>query len=147
MLTNERVARDQLIIVVGAEHPWSTVDRLDSGMLVDTEWVLREPGSGTRSVLENALQDFGISPAALRVALELPSNEAVRAAVEAGLGATAISASVAASSLEAGLLHQVPLDLPERNFYAVWHVERHRTSAVDALLSIVAPSFAHSRRK
>jgi DNA-binding transcriptional LysR family regulator len=80
------------------------------------------------------------------VALELPSNEAVRAAVEAGIGATAISASVAASGLEAGLLHQVQFNLPERDFNVVRHVERHRSKAVEALLSMVTASFARSRK-
>ena len=146
MLTVEQVARDQMVIVVGLEHPWSSVDRLTQERLVETEWVLREPGSGTRSVFEAALQAHGISPAAVRVALELPSNEAVRAAVEAGLGATAISASVAAPSLEAGLLHQVPFNLPERDFHVVRHAERHRSRATDALLAIVTSQFARSHK-
>ena len=50
--------------------------------------------------------------------LELPANEAVRAAVEAGMGATVISASVAAPSLEAGCCMQVGLDLPDRGVLA-----------------------------
>jgi DNA-binding transcriptional LysR family regulator len=62
------------------------------------EWVLRERGSGTRSVFEDALAELGVK-AALRVALELPSNEAVRSAAEAGLGAAVISASIAALAL------------------------------------------------
>jgi DNA-binding transcriptional LysR family regulator len=146
MLTTQQVARDQLVIVVGTEHPWSEIDRLEPERLLETEWVLREPGSGTRSVFEAALQAFGISPSELRVALELPSNEAVRAAVEADLGATAISASVAAPSLEAGLLRQVRFDLPERAFHVVRHVERYRSSAVSALLSMVTAPFAQSRK-
>jgi DNA-binding transcriptional LysR family regulator len=136
-LTIEQVARDQLVIVVGIEHPWAAIDRLAPERLLEAEWVLREPGSGTRSVFEAVLQNFGVPPTALQVALELPSNEAVRAAVEAGLGATAISASVAAPSLEAGLLHQVQFDLPERDFHVVRHADRYRSRAVDALLSIV----------
>ena len=78
-----------------------------------------------------------MSPGALRLALELPSNEALRAAVEAGLGATVISASVAAPSLEAGLLHRVRFNLPERHFQVVRHVARCRSRAADALLSMV----------
>src|SRR5580693_3714909 len=144
MLLTERVARDQLVIVAGIEHPWSGIDHLEQWRLVEVEWVLREPGSGTRSVFEAALQALGISPSELRVALELPSNEAVRGAVEAGLGAAAISASVAAPSLEAGLLHRVRFDLPERAFHVVRHVERHRSSAVSALLSIVTAAGAQS---
>jgi len=146
MLAIERIARDQLVVVVGMEHPWSAVDRLETERLIETEWVLREPGSGTRSVFEAALEAMGVSPGALQVALELPSNEAVRAAVEASLGATAISASVAASGLEAGLLHQVQFNLPERDFNVVRHVERHRSKAVEALLSMVTASFARSRK-
>ena len=137
MLTKQQVARDQTVIVVGTEHAWATIDRLEPERLIETDWVLREPGSGTRSTFEAALQGFGVSPGALRLALELPSNEALRAAVEAGLGATVISASVAAPSLEAGLLHRVRFNLPERDFHVVRHVARCRSKAADALLSMV----------
>jgi DNA-binding transcriptional LysR family regulator len=98
------VARDQLVVVVGPRHPWVGRERLTVRDLMEGDWVLREPGSGTRSVFENALLDLGAQPDALRAQLELPSNEAVRAAVEVGLGVTAISASVAAPSIEAGRL-------------------------------------------
>jgi DNA-binding transcriptional LysR family regulator len=146
MLTKERVARDQLVIVVGTEHAWSAIDRLEPGRLVETDWVLREAGSGTRSTFEAALQNFGVSPGASRIALELPSNEVVRAAVEAGLGATAISASVAAPSLEAGLLHRVRFNLPERDFQVVRHVARRCSRAADALLSMVTAPVGRSSR-
>ncbi len=91
-LISEPVARDQLVIVVGA--------CLSKEDLLNVDWVLREPGSGTRSGFEHALEGLGLSTHNLRVTLEMPSNEAVRAAVEAGMGATAISASVAAPSLK-----------------------------------------------
>jgi len=144
-LTTCRVARDQLVIVVGPEHEWAGAARLEPARLIESEWVLREPGSGTRSVFEAALAGFGIAAGALRVALELPSNEAVRAAVEAGMGATAISASVAASSLEAGLLHQVCLALPERDFTVLRHAGRHCSRAAEALLHLVASRSVASR--
>ena len=138
VLDSRPVARDQLIVVVGPEHAWAERDRLTPEELPDSEWVLREPGSGTRSEFEQALEGLGIAPSLLRVVLELPTNEAVRAAVEAGMGATAISASVAASSIEAGLLSQVQLALPERQFHVLHHKERHRTGAADALLRMVS---------
>jgi DNA-binding transcriptional LysR family regulator len=69
------VARDQLVVVVGPRHPWVGRARLTVRDLMEGEWVLREPGSGTRSVFENALMDLGVKPDALRVQLELPSNE------------------------------------------------------------------------
>ena len=82
----------------------------------------------------------------MRVALELPSNGAVRAAVEAGLGATAISASVAAPSIAAGLLHQLAFRLPEREFHVLRHRERYRSRAAEALLALVARSRVASGR-
>jgi DNA-binding transcriptional LysR family regulator len=141
-LTSTTIARDQLVVVVGREHPWIGRARLTPAELREGEWVLREPGSGTRSAFEEALAHLGIEPGALRVQLELPSNEAVRAAVEAGLGATAISASVAAPSMEAGLLHQVAFRLPEREFHVLRHRERYSSHAADALLAIVGKSAA-----
>lgn len=146
-LTVEQVARDQLIVVVNPDHPWSMIDRLEPERLVESDWVLREPGSGTRSVFEAALERFDLSLAMLRVALELPSNEAVRSAVEAGMGATALSASVASPSLEAGLLHHVPLTLPERDFLVLRHAGRYRTRAVDALLGIISAQAAQTRKR
>jgi DNA-binding transcriptional LysR family regulator len=132
------VARDQLVVVVGPEHRWRGRGHLTHGDLIEGEWILRERGSGTRSVLENALSQLGIDPDTLRIQLELPSNEAVRAAVEAGLGATAISASVAAPSIEAGLLHQVDFPLPVREFHVLRHRERYQSRAAEALLAMVA---------
>ncbi len=137
LLAGTSVARDQMVVVVGLEHPWSARDHITPDELASSEWVLREPGSGTRSVFEAALSDFGIATGSLPIALELPSNEAVRAAVEAGMGATAISASVAAPSLEAGLLRQVGLNLPERDFSVLRHVERHRSRVAAALLAVI----------
>jgi DNA-binding transcriptional LysR family regulator len=132
------VARDQLELVVGPDHDWAGIERLEPADLTKTEWVMREPGSGTRSEFEAALVPFGISPAGLHVALEVPSNEAVRAAVEAGMGAAVISASVVAASLETGLLHRVRLGLPERLFQVLWHRERRPGQAADALLQQIS---------
>jgi DNA-binding transcriptional LysR family regulator len=133
------VARDQLILVVGPDHEWARGGAPRPRDLLESDWVLREPGSGTRSVFEQALKRQGIELSRLRIALELPSNEAVRAAVEAGLGATAISASVVAPSLESGLLHHAPFRLPEREFHVLRHAQRYRSRLADALLASFAP--------
>ncbi|MDF2997782.1 MAG: LysR family transcriptional regulator [Xanthobacteraceae bacterium] len=131
------VARDQLIIVVSPEHPWAERKDVTVSELMEAEWVLREPGSGTRSAFEDAMRVACAQDRALRIALELPSNEAVRAAVEAGMGATALSASVAASSIEAGLLCQVHFHLPEREFHVLRHSNRVLSRAAGALLAMV----------
>jgi DNA-binding transcriptional LysR family regulator len=137
VLVSRPVARDKMVVVVGAEHPWVGCRNLKTTDIAHAEWVLREQGSGTRSVFEQALGGLGVPVADLRVVMELPSNEAVRAAVEAGMGATALSASVAAPSIEAGLLFQVPIDLPDRLFYEVRHAERYHSRAAQALIDAI----------
>jgi DNA-binding transcriptional LysR family regulator len=81
--------------------------------------------------------EFGLK-AVLRIALELPSNEAVRSAAGAGLlGAVVISASIAAPNLEAGLLQQIGFRLPEREFYVLTHRDRHPSRAARAFLEML----------
>jgi DNA-binding transcriptional LysR family regulator len=142
------IARDQLIVVVAPEHELATRKRLTPADLPKIDWVLRERGSGTRSVFEDALVQFGVATDALRISLELPSNEAVRAAVEAGLGATAISASVAVASLESGLLQKVDFRLPEREFHVLTHRERDASRAAQAFLGMLnaARGAKHTKR-
>ncbi|MFZ2017109.1 MAG: LysR substrate-binding domain-containing protein [Methyloceanibacter sp.] len=145
LLTSLAVARDQLVVVVSPDHPWAgrTLKVKD---LAAGEWVLREKGSGTRSVFEEALVKAGLHAEQLDAVLELPSNEAVRAAVETGLGATALSASVAAPSIEAGLLKLVRFPLPAREFHVLWHRERYRSRAAEALLALIRVKAANRPR-
>jgi DNA-binding transcriptional LysR family regulator len=137
LLIARPIARDQMIVVVASTHPWAGRKVVKAAEIADTDWVLREEGSGTRSIFEQALAGFGVPLEDLRISMELPSNEAVRAAVEAGLGATAISASVAAPSIEAGLLKVVSLKLPDRNFYQLYHAQRRHSRAGKALIEII----------
>lgn len=130
------VDRDRLAIVVSPDHPWAHKMKLTPEELIEGNWVLREAGSGTRSEFEAALRERGIPAECLRVALELPSNEAVRAAIEAGAGATAISEMVAASGLQSGALVRVRFKLPERIFHVLRHRRRYQSRAGQAFMAI-----------
>ena len=136
VLSKREVGSDQMVIVVGRDHPWAGSPGLTADALTETPWVFREAGSGTRSAFTAAIETLGVDPAALRVALTLPANEAVLAAVEAGAGATAVSLSVALSRLRGGLLHQVPFDLPSRPYFVLRHKERYRSKVGDAFLRL-----------
>lgn len=136
-LTSREIARDRLMLVVGARHPWAKRRRISANDLAATPWIVREKGSGTRAMFEHALAGFGIDFSALNILMELPSNEAVRSAVIAGEAAAVLSASVLVAGLEAELLHAPSLALPERAFYVVTHRERHVSRAANALLKII----------
>lgn len=137
-LVSTQVGVDQLMIVVGPKHPWAKVTKLKPGQITQTRWVLRERGSGTRSVFEQALAKHEISADQLDVALELPSNEAVRAAVEAGAGATAISQLVVKSALASKHLYAVPFTSLARPFVLLEHRDRTQSKAVKAFLALAA---------
>jgi DNA-binding transcriptional LysR family regulator len=139
LLAISKIGGDSLVVVVGMKHPWVGRAKITPKDLSMTAWVLREQGSGTRSMFEAALRKFGIKFPNLRVALELPSNEAVRAAIEAGDCATAISDLVVAQSLAAKTLHRVSIDLPRRSFYGLRHKERYASQAERALLATIKP--------
>lgn len=132
------VAEDELILVVPREHPWARRAPRSAKEIKAGPWVLREPGSGTRAIFEAALPRLGLAPADLEVALEVPSNEAVRAAVEAGSGVTAISRLVVANAIKAGTLVAVKLALPRRHFFVLRHKERYTTKAAQAFVDLVA---------
>jgi DNA-binding transcriptional LysR family regulator len=135
LLAVKKMEGDSLAIVVGAGHRWVGKARIMPKLLNETCWILREPGSGTRSMFEAALKKFDIKLSDLDIRLELPSNEAVRVAVESGDCATAISDLVVAQSLFAGTLHRVKIDLPKRSFFVLRHKERYASQAERALLA------------
>lgn len=131
------LATDALVIVVAPGHPWADGRLLAPDSLIsDTLWVMREEGSGTRSEFEASLTRFGVSPRELRVALVLPSNEAVLSAVRSGYCAAAVSSTAAALYLQEGLLVRAIFDLPARNFRLLRHKERHASKAAMVLEAI-----------
>lgn len=137
-LAVQSIEGDRLAVVIAAEQAPAKPKKLGAADLLAMDWVLREPGSGTRAEFEAELRRRKIDPAALKVVLELPSNEAVRSAVLAGAGATAISELVVAPGLRYGTLARLGFDLPQRAFHILRHKERYRSRAADALLAIVA---------
>jgi DNA-binding transcriptional LysR family regulator len=143
-LVSNQVDVDELIIVVGASHPWRKLKRISSDHIAQTNWVLREPGSGTRWVFEQALRRLKFDPGRLAVVFELPSNEAVRVAVEAGAGATAISKSVVEASLRSKRLRKITFERLDRPFVRLQHKERHPSQAASALVAFLDKLFRSS---
>ncbi|MGN6548763.1 MAG: LysR substrate-binding domain-containing protein [Pararhizobium sp.] len=136
-LATEDVAEDRLVLIVAAGHPWADASSVDWSDLAGGRFVLREAGSGTRAMLEAALREHGLAAADLAVAMELPSNEAVIAAVCAGAGATVVSQVAAAAALAVGAAREVALDLPARRFTLVRHRERHASAAETAFRAML----------
>jgi DNA-binding transcriptional LysR family regulator len=136
LLESRVVATDEMVLVVPVGHPWAATAAGEID-LMDASWVLRETGSGTRAILADILGAQGLRLGDIKVALELPSNEAVRAAVEAGAGVTIMSRLVAAKALQAGTLTAAPYPVPERRFVVLRHKEHYRTAAEREFMRLV----------
>lgn len=139
---------DRLVIIAAPDHPLVGASSVGAREIAGACWVLRETGSGTRSVFAQALSVQGIDPESLDVVLELPSNEAICVAVRFGSCLAAVSDLVARPHIEASRLKQVRFTLPSRHFALMRHKERYRTKASLAFEALVrdAVSEARSRR-
>ncbi|MDR3375618.1 MAG: LysR family transcriptional regulator [Ancalomicrobiaceae bacterium] len=133
----EPIAEDELVLVVGPDHPWVAAPPAFPAAFAEAKWVVRETGSGTRSVFEGVLVADGIAPETLAVALEMPTNESVRSAVEAGAGVAVLSRLVAVRAIESGRLKALDAGLPKRPFLALRHRERYHTRAAAEFLAVL----------
>jgi DNA-binding transcriptional LysR family regulator len=131
------VGGDRIGFYVAPDHQLARAP-LARSKLVDLAWVLREPGSGTRSAFEQALAAQGLDPDALAVALELPSNEAVLSAVAAGPFVGAVSTLAAQPWVDAGRVAPLAFELPPRPFHLITHRDRRESRAAGAFLALLA---------
>ena len=82
---------DEIVLIVPAAHEWAERGAVDCSELASIPLLLRERGSGTRRVVEAALEKCRLKLGALRIAMELDSTEAIKSAVESGMGAGFVS--------------------------------------------------------
>ena len=137
-LIRQHIDHDKLVLVVAANQPGLPVNKAGAPDLRAINWVIREAGSGTRRGLEDVAFREGLTLDDLNIFLVLPSNEAVREAIEAGAGATIISRHVVASAIAAGKLAEIPIDLPQREYALLRHRDHHMTVTQQALVAHLA---------
>ena len=107
LLNQEEIGSDRLLIIVGRSHPWFERDKIDLTELKNTDWVMREAGSGTQQRLEEALNNWGVNLSDLKVILVLNTGEMVKAVVEEGQVAAGISELMVKKELQLGILKAV----------------------------------------
>ncbi|HEY6529406.1 MAG TPA: LysR substrate-binding domain-containing protein [Cellvibrionaceae bacterium] len=112
---------DELVCFVAPDHPLAQHKQLLDSDLTSAAWILREQGSGTRQAFDRAMQ--GLLPQ-LNIVLELEHTEAIKRAVEAGMGISCLSRISLADAFARGSL--VPLAVPHRDFSRRLYVALHK---------------------
>ena len=100
---------DELVLMVPASHEWAGGLPIHAAQLASAPLLMREQGSGTRRVVELALEKAGLKLKSLKIAMELDSTEAIKSAVEAGLGVGFASRWATYKEVEMGTLRLVEI--------------------------------------
>ena len=126
---------DELVVFCAPSHPLADQLQTTDRQLKDAEWILRESGSGTRQAFDRAMH--GILPE-IQVKLELEHTEAIKRAVEAGLGVGCLSRVVLEDAFKRGSL--LPLPVPHRDFhrkfYFVLHKQKYRSAGIERWMEL-----------
>jgi DNA-binding transcriptional LysR family regulator len=88
---SEPFLEDELVLIASTAHEWAERASVSVSDLCSSPLLMRERGSGTRRVIEMALERQGIRRNVMRIVMELDSTEAIKSAVEAGLGVGFVS--------------------------------------------------------
>ncbi|MBX2807674.1 MAG: LysR family transcriptional regulator [Cellvibrionaceae bacterium] len=126
---------DELVVFCSPQHPYARQRQLDDNDLLQAQWIIREPGSGTRQSFDRGMS--GLLPK-LNVLLELQHTEAIKRAVGANLGLGCLSKIVLEDAFNRGSL--VPLSVPHRHwrrhFYFILHKQKYRTAGISHWLDL-----------
>ena len=101
-VVTEPFLEDELVLIVPSAHEWAKRGVASASEIASIPLLMRESGSGTRRIVEMAIERLGIRRNALNIVMELDSTEAIKSAVEAGFGAGFVSRWAIAKDLRLG---------------------------------------------
>lgn len=126
---------DEMSVFCSPQHPLAKVPALDDDDLLRADWILREPGSGTRQSFDRVMH--GLLPE-LRVKLELQQNEAIKRAVQEALGIGCLSLMILEEDFQRGDLVRLatPTRDLHRKLYLILHRQKHLGAGIKAWLEL-----------
>jgi DNA-binding transcriptional LysR family regulator len=135
-LTVEKFADDELILVCAPDHKWEK--KIDLEELVNERMIWRESISGTRLIVENMLKEYGVLEK-IDSYMEIGSTQAIKSAVEAGLGVSILPRLTVSRELEQGTLREVSMDGVNltRNLWMVRKPQRFSKAWISDFLELI----------
>lgn len=129
-------ARHPFVIIAPPDHPLAGKKRVPLAALAAETFLVREPGSGTRSAMEQFFDDRKI---AFRIGMEMSSNETIKQAVMAGMGLSFLSRHTIGLELASGGIGVIGAEgLPVmRDWYVVHRKDKRLSPAAEAFRAFV----------
>ena len=137
---------EELVLIVPPNHPFAHGEGISLRDLAGQPFIAREAGSATRELVEEKAERKGVS---LKVVMDLASNEAIKKAVENGLGLSIISRYVVQKEVDQGFLRIVPFTREKimRKFFIIYHEDKYLSSIIRAFLNVASKLSSHFWRK
>ncbi len=149
----ESFLQNPLVVIASPAHPLAHMHRIKPAQLAQEIFLLREPGSGTRGVVERFFSDYRIRPPA---AMEMDTNESIKQSVQAGMGLGIISLHSIELELETKRLAVLDAEhFPIMRHWYIVHRKNKRLSGaaqafkqflLDEAEKLAAPDSASSRQ-
>lgn len=134
---------DELRVIMPPDHVLATKTAVEPADLIAHPFIFREDGSGTRSVIANFLQAHELNEDDLNQPFELGSTEAIKGAVQAGMGISIVSKAALVKEERLGLLTSLPTSPPlSRTFSFVRQRQKFRTNLMDELFQFARQYFS-----
>ncbi|MCG2722841.1 MAG: LysR family transcriptional regulator [Thermodesulfovibrionales bacterium] len=133
----KKLLSDELVVIVPLHHPWAKKKEVSVSDIVKEPFIFREAGSGTRQVIEKFLARHGITPHEMNISSILGSTEAIKYAVENGLGVSIISRWAARKEDKYGILRLLNIKEEKivRDFSLVLHKNSVSSNSLEEFLT------------
>jgi DNA-binding transcriptional LysR family regulator len=137
-------AEDELALILPAFHPLSKIGTIQRDDLYKLQFIALDSQSTIRKVIDQVLTRCGIDTRRLKVEMELNSIEAIKNAVQSGLGAAFVSISAIEKELQMGVLHRAVIEdvVIKRGLSVIVNPHRYRSKAAEAFSREILPQFA-----
>ncbi|MBI2477243.1 MAG: LysR family transcriptional regulator [Planctomycetia bacterium] len=138
-LCAKSIAQDELTLVVAPDHEFARTKHIEPDDLRGQPLIVREPDSGSRRCVEQALSKAGLATTDLRFSMEVNSNDAIRAAVERGVGISFLSTQAVAREIQDKRLISVDIKgvRAVRDLYLITDPQRLPTRVARAFLEFL----------
>lgn len=142
-------AEDELALILPVLHPFARQGIVQKDDLYKLQFITLDSQSTIRKVIDQVLTRCGIETRRLKIEMELNSIEAIKNAVQAGLGAAFVSISAIEKELQMGVLHRARIEdvVVNRMLSVIYNPNRYRSKAAQAFMEEVLPQFSTHKPK